>query len=219
MASKWCKQRLKVSGEAEKPVTVVLIVSCDFTFISYFAIKETSSVKVGEKLVYQSIFCLPSLFLFFSPVVCQVKPRRWGDDKDQLLDIYRNSSTGHKHGWLQKGRNSFTCQGSFVERCSLIVFYFFIGYREERRESLSGRLHGRGGRGGSCRHSEEPRTVPIAKGATHPVVSHSPVNTQKHTPTHTRCPVDLLQLRLNSLSVEIWSINRFYCYSDESHCK
>lgn len=41
--------------------------------------------------------------LIFLPVVCQVEPRRRGDNKNQLSDIHRHSSTGHQHERLQEG--------------------------------------------------------------------------------------------------------------------
>lgn len=65
--------------------------------------RTTSTSKLS---IYILLFWLNLRFLF-AEVVCQVKPRRRGDNKNQLPDLHRYSSSGHQHEWLQEGMHRF----------------------------------------------------------------------------------------------------------------
>lgn len=126
---------------------------------------------------------------FFSSVVCQVKPRWWGDDKDQLLDIYRDSSTGNEHGWLQKGRNGFTELFFNIEvhlwrgNCLMLFLYRSQGRKERvtkwesrwtRRPRRKTQIHWRTKNCPDCQRRNAPSCLSLSSPHTNMVSSGPP---------------------------------------------
>lgn len=153
-------------------------------------------------------------FFCFAEVVCQVKPGRWGDNKNQLPDLHWHSSSGHQHEWLQKGMCWFQqpiyihgffvwyfCSPDCVKHTVILNGCCCSGCGEDRRESLSRRMRRSGG--WRCVQGPSVRTFCLPK-LPHTLLSHS------------------LQLTSGSkwiMSVEGQSINHLYCKSAENYCK